>query len=76
MPYDNCRVTQDWLDAWRNVAAFRVLSHSVKIEDYQPLQEGISAVSTTVQSQFVQNPYLWIYTDPQRLFRLRAMAHE
>lgn len=76
IPYDNCRTTmrpQDWLEAWRNASAFRITKHSVTIADIQPIQESISGTSTSIQSQFINNPSTWIYTDPQRLFGLRSI---
>lgn len=76
VPYDSCRCTmrpQDWLDAWRNASKFRIKQHKVTINDYQPLQESISNNSTNVQSQFVSEPALWIYTDPARYFGLRSI---
>ena len=76
IPYDNCRTTmrpQDWLDAWRQASAFRIMKHAVTISDIQPIQESINGTSTSIQSQFINNPSTWIYTDPQRLFGLRSI---
>ena len=67
IPYDNCRTSMrpsDWLDGWRNASAFRILKHSVKISEIQPIQESVNGVTAKVQSQFINNPSLWIYTDP------------
>ena len=63
----------DWLDGWRNASAFRILKHAVKITEIQPIQESVNGVTTTVQSQFINNPSLWIYRDPNRLFGLRGI---
>ena len=63
----------DWLETWRNTSAFRILKYTVKISDIQPIQESVNGITPTVQSQFINNPSLWIYTDANQLFGLRSI---
>ena len=76
VPYDNCRIAmryEDWHEGWHSASAFRVKKHAVKISDYTPIQENLNATINQIQTQFVKDPALWIYTDPQRYFTTKQV---
>ncbi|KAL4222221.1 hypothetical protein ACF0H5_018258 [Mactra antiquata] len=77
IPYTNSRIAmtpQDWWEVQQNASAFRVLSHKFELSDYTPMQERPNIQDRSrVETNFVKDPPLYIYTDPNRYFKEHSL---